>query len=40
VLREVQKRSVIEGKGKVVDVVYLLYPSAEFVREMKAANVR
>jgi len=40
VLRDVQKRSVIEGKGKIVDVVYLLYPSGEFVREMKAANVR
>lgn len=40
VLREVQKRAVIEGKSKVVDVVYYLYPSAEFVKEMKAANKR
>jgi hypothetical protein len=40
VLREVQKRAVIEGKNKVADVVYLLYPSADFVREAKAANTR
>jgi hypothetical protein len=40
VLREVQKRTVIEGKNKVADVVYLLYPSADFVREAKAANTR
>jgi hypothetical protein len=40
VLREVQKRDVIEGKGKVVDVIYYLYPTPEFVKEMKAANKR
>lgn len=40
VLREVQKRSATGAKGKVVDVVYQLYPAAEFVREMKAANTR
>ena len=39
-LREVQKRAVIEGKSKVVDVVYHLYPTPEFVREAKAANKR
>jgi hypothetical protein len=40
VLREVQKHDVIEGKGKVVDVIYLLYPTPEFVKEAKAANKR
>jgi hypothetical protein len=40
VLREVQKRDLIEGKGKIADVVYLLYPSIEFVKEAKAANKR
>lgn len=40
VLREVQKRAVIEGKGKVVDVIYYLYPTPDFVKEMKAANKR
>lgn len=40
VLREIQKRDLIEGKGKIVDVVYLLYPSVEFVKEAKAANKR
>jgi hypothetical protein len=40
VLREVQKRDVIEGKGKVVDVVYLLHPTPEFVKGAKAANKR
>jgi hypothetical protein len=40
VLREVQKKNIIEGKGKIVDVIYLLYPSREFVKEAKAANAR
>jgi hypothetical protein len=40
VLREVRKRDVIEGRGKVVDVVYQLYPTSEFVKEAKAANAR
>ena len=40
VLREVQRREVIEGKGRVVDVIYYLHPTQEFVKGMKAANKR
>jgi hypothetical protein len=40
VLREVHKQTVTAGKGKVVEVVYQLYPTQEFIKEMKAANKR
>jgi hypothetical protein len=40
VLREVQKQNVVEGKGKIVDVIYLLHPTPGFVKEAKAANAR
>ncbi len=40
VLRDVQKESVVAGKGKVVEVVYRLFPTNEFVKEMKVANRR
>ncbi|CAG0983771.1 hypothetical protein ANRL3_02306 [Anaerolineae bacterium] len=40
VLREVQKRTVKGSRGKTLDVVYQLYPSLEFIREMKASNKR
>lgn len=46
VLREVQKKPVesdrdgTRGRRKVLDVIYQLYPSQEFIREMKAANRR
>jgi hypothetical protein len=40
VLRDVAKQPVCAAKGKIEDVVYLLSPTPEFVREMKAANKR
>jgi len=46
VLREVQKRPVGKendgnrGRKKILDVIYQLYPTQEFIREMKAANRR
>ncbi len=46
VLREVQKRPVdgendgTRGRRKILDVIYQLYPTQEFIREMKAANRR
>lgn len=40
VLREIEKTSITQGKGKVVEVVYQLFPSPEFVKEMKASNKR
>jgi len=39
-LREVQKRSILSAKGKVEDIVYLLYPTGNFIRAVKAANRR
>lgn len=40
VLREVQKSTIKGGRGKTLDVVYQLYPSVEFIKEMKASNKR
>lgn len=40
VLREIQKRLTTAARGQIVDVAYLLYPTAEFVKEVKAANKR
>jgi hypothetical protein len=40
VIREIQRQEVAEGKGRVVDVVYFLHPTPEFVRGTKAANKR
>jgi hypothetical protein len=40
VLREVRKSKVTGARGQIVDVVYSLLPTAEFVREVKAANRR
>jgi hypothetical protein len=46
VLREAQKMTVegdrdgTRGRRKIVDVAYQLYPTQEFIREMKAANKR
>ena len=39
-LREVQKHSILGVRKKVEDTIYLLYPTPEFTREMKAANKR
>lgn len=39
-LREIQKNVITAARGQIVDVVYLLYPSPEFVKEVKAANKR
>jgi hypothetical protein len=46
VLREVQKRTIngendgTRGRRKVLDIAYLLHPTPEFIKEMKAANKR
>jgi len=40
VLQKFSKKSHTAARGKVVDVTYMLKPSPEFVREMKAANKR
>ena len=40
VLRDVQKNVVTAARSQIVDVVYLLFPTADFVREVKAANKR
>lgn len=40
VLRDVKKEILTEAKGKVIEVVYQLYPTHEFVKEMKASNRR
>lgn len=40
VLREVQKNPVTAARGQIMDVIYHLFPSAEFVKEVKAANKR
>lgn len=40
VLQEVAKKTHPAARGRVADVTYLLKPSREFVREMKAANKR
>jgi len=40
VLREVKQQTITAAKGKVVDVIYQLYPTHEFVKEMKASNKR
>ena len=40
VLREVKKQAVIGANGKILDVVYQLYPAQDFIREMKASNKR
>lgn len=40
VLREVKKQAVTADRGKVVEVVYQLYPAQEFIKEMKTANKR
>jgi hypothetical protein len=40
VLREIKKTNITQGRGKVVEVVYELFPSPEFVKEMKASNKR
>ena len=35
------KREDVQGpRGKLLDVVFILYPNGEFVREVKAANKR
>ncbi len=39
-LREVRKQSVIGVRGKIEDIIYQLYPTPEFTREVKAANKR
>lgn len=40
VLRDVQKEPVIARKGKITEVVYRLFPTNEFIKEMKVANKR
>jgi hypothetical protein len=40
VLQKITKKSHTAARGKVIDVTYLLKPSPEFVKEMKAANKR
>ena len=39
-LRSVQKHTIISIKGKIEDIIYQLYPTQEFTREVKAANKR
>jgi hypothetical protein len=39
-LQEVTKEPVRANRGKIVDVIYQLKPTKEFVKEMKAANKR
>ena len=40
VLRNVQKEPITAERGRIVEVVYRLFPTTEFVREVKAANKR
>ncbi len=40
VLRDVQKELITAERGRISEVIYRLYPTAEFVREVKAANKR
>ncbi|CAL1242122.1 replication protein [Candidatus Methylocalor cossyra] len=40
VLREVQRNPITAARGKIVEVIYRLYPTSEFVKEIKAANKR
>lgn len=40
VLREFQKERIIGDKGRILDVVYKLLPTPEYVKEVKTANKR
>jgi len=40
ILRDIQKETLTAARGRIVEVIYRLYPTAEFVREVKAANKR
>lgn len=40
VLTRHEKQEITKARGKIEDVQYLLHPSADFIREMKAANRR
>jgi hypothetical protein len=40
VITRFEKRNVRGSRGKIQDVLYVLYPSPDFIREMKAANKR
>jgi len=40
VLRDVQKQPITASRGQVVDAIYRLYPTIQFIGEMKAANKR
>lgn len=40
VLRDVRRQSIIGARGKIEDVIYLLHPTQEFIKEVKAANKR
>lgn len=40
VLRELQRHPMIGSRGKLIDVLYKLYPTPEFSAGMKAANKR
>lgn len=40
VLRDVSKQNIIAERGKVVEVIYQLYPTHEFIKEMKTSNKR
>jgi len=40
VLTKYDKNPITGPRGKVLDVVYTLYPSSEFVKDMKASNKR
>lgn len=40
VLRDVQKNAITAARGKVVEVIYQLFPTPQFVKEMKASNKR
>jgi hypothetical protein len=40
VLTRVEKKETLGARGKIEDVKYTLYPTMEFIREVKAANRR
>lgn len=40
VLTDINRRVEVEGRGKILDIIYELVPTVEFVKEVKAANRR